>query len=131
MKFPILYLCVAGAALIAAAADIPPHMRGNFALAQGLLASKHESLALWPERLPSGATLRSPNAIKSAEDLKALLATAPKTFNSGFRFGAVVEFDGWYAAPLDPPDTAPGKSLWIFGVIVQKGSAELCPFSNW
>lgn len=90
-----------------------------------------DSATLWPDRLPAGATLRSPKAISSPDDLKAILQTAPKTFNSGDRFGDTVEFDGWFAAPLDSAATKPGKSLWIFGVTVKKGSTELCTFSHW
>ena len=72
-----------------------------------------------------------PKPINSSEELKAVLATAPKTFHQGERFGDIVEFNGWFAASLDSPNTAPGKSAWIIGIVVQKGSGELCGFSHW
>ncbi len=121
---PLLCMMV----LSARAAEIPKHVRGDIGLATLLLKSKHEALPIWPEELKLGGVLRCPNPINSAKDLKAVLATAPKTYFGGSEFGEVAESDGWFAASFDAP---PGKSFWIHGVIVQKGSAELYLFSHW
>ena len=119
------------ASFVASAADVPPHIKGDFELAKLLLASKHKSIPLWPDHLDGSVTLRCPKPINSSEELKAVLATAPKTFHQGERFGDIVEFNGWFAASLDSPNTPPGKSVWIVGIVVQKGSSELCGFSHW
>ena len=121
----ILGICAATSAVT----DIPPLLRQDARFAQTILASKHDSIALWPEQLPLGSTLRTPKPINSKEELKAVLSAAPDSFNSGFRFTDIVEFDGWFAASLD--ERSVKHALWILGVIVKKGSNELYCFSHW
>jgi hypothetical protein len=109
----------------------PTFIRSDVEGATRLLDSKHESVPLWPSALTPGTTLRCPSPIDSVDDLKAVLTTAPNTFHRGFHFAGVFELDGWLAASLEPPSTPPGQSNWVFGVLIKKGSTELCPFSHW
>lgn len=131
MKRSILLACAIACASITNAGEVPSLIQHDIPRASEILASKQDSMELWPDLLPLDRTLRSPKAIHSIEDLRAVLATAPKTFNKGLSFQDIVEFDGWFAASLDAPDTKPGQSMWVLVVMVQKGSSKLCCFSHW
>ena len=131
MKSPLLILVLA--TVIIAAETAPQLMEVHIAKAKVFLNSKHALVELWPDFFQFDKILRSPKPIDTKEDFRNLLSTAPSGWNHSSSFGDIVEFDGWFAVELFITDSGRSDRSYVgnMGLLVKKGSKELCPYIAW